>query len=132
MVEVSLPDGAKIEFDQSVSLFSIAETISKGLAKKVIAGKINGGELVDLSTVISQNCSVELVTDQDPEGLEVIRHSTAHLLAYAAKSLFPNIQVTIGPVIENGFYYDFSFNRPFVPEDLRAIEKKMRELSKKK
>src|SRR5690606_2544202 len=107
-----------------------AESIGPGLARAALAGKLNG-QLVDLSNLIETDSDLVLITEKDPEGLEVIRHSCAHLLAHAVKELFPDVQVTIGPVIENGFYYDFSYKRPFTPEDLAAIEKRMEECSQR-
>jgi threonyl-tRNA synthetase len=130
MVNVTLPDGSIRSFDEPVSAGAIARSISPSLAKSAVAARIDG-HLVDLSHVVSTDASLALVTGDEPEGLEVIRHSTAHLLAQAVKALFPQAQVTIGPVIEDGFYYDFSFERAFTPEDLLAIEKKMKQLSKK-
>ena len=109
----------------------VARSISPGLAKSAVCARLNNDEFVDLDTSISGNCSLQIITEKDSEGLEVIRHSTAHLLAYAAKSLFPDMQVTIGPVIEDGFYYDFAYSRPFTPEDLVKIENKMIALAKK-
>ncbi len=129
-VEITLPDGSVRQFPGPVSVADVAQSIGSGLAKAALAGKVNG-ELVDTSHVIEDNAQLAIITDKDKEGLEVIRHSTAHLLAYAVKSLFPEAQVTIGPVIDNGFYYDFSYKRPFTPEDLAAIEAKMAELAKK-
>ena len=130
MVNVTLPDGSIRSFDEPLSAGAIARSISPSLAKSAVAARVDG-HLVDLSHVVSTDTSLALVTGDEPEGLEVIRHSTAHLLAQAAKALFPQAQVTIGPVIEDGFYYDFSFERAFTPEDLSAIEKKMKQLSKK-
>ncbi len=130
MISVQLPDGAKRSFDQAVTVAEVAASIGPGLAKAAIAGKVDG-RLVDTSFRIESDAQLAIITDKDPEGLQIIRHSTAHLLAYAVKELFPDAQVTIGPVIENGFYYDFSYKRPFTPEDLAAIEKKMAELAKK-
>jgi threonyl-tRNA synthetase len=130
MIQISLPDGSKRPFDGPVSVAQIAQSIGAGLAKAALAGKVDG-KLVDTSYVIGKDAQLAIVTDKDADGLEIIRHSTAHLLAYAVKELFPEAQVTIGPVIENGFYYDFSYKRPFTPEDLAAIEKKMAELAKK-
>ncbi|MBC7575448.1 MAG: threonine--tRNA ligase [Herminiimonas sp.] len=130
MVTVSLPDGSKRQFDAPLSVAQVAASIGAGLAKAALAGKVDG-KVVDTAFVIDHDADLAIITDKDPEGLDVIRHSTAHLLAYAVKSLFPDAQVTIGPVIENGFYYDFSYKRPFTPEDLVAIEKKMAELAKK-
>lgn len=130
MPVVTLPDGSVREYDRAVTLAQVAESIGAGLARAALAGKVDG-KLVDLSFEIAQDAQVSLITTRDPEGLEVIRHSTAHLLAQAVKSLFPSAQVTIGPVIEDGFYYDFAYERPFTPEDLAAIEKKMEELAEK-
>ncbi|WP_283150235.1 threonine--tRNA ligase [Silvimonas soli] len=129
MISITLPDGSKREFDAPISVAGVAGSIGAGLARAALAGKVNG-QLVDTSFVIDRDVNLAIVTDRDADGLEVIRHSTAHLLAYAVKSLFPEAQVTIGPVIEDGFYYDFSYKRPFTPEDLAAIEKKMAELAK--
>ncbi|NOL49872.1 threonine--tRNA ligase [Pelistega europaea] len=135
MIQITLPDGSKREFEQAVSVADVAHAIAPSLAKAALAGKIGTttGEtkLVDTSYIIDKDTSLAIVTAKDPEGLDLIRHSTAHLLAYAVKSLFPEAQVTIGPVIDNGFYYDFSYKRPFTPEDLEKIEKKMHELAKK-
>ncbi|MEW5880943.1 MAG: threonine--tRNA ligase [Pseudomonadota bacterium] len=128
MISIRLPDGSIRSFDKPVSVAEVAASIGAGLAKAAIAGKVDG-KLVDMSYVIDHDATLSIVTDRDPEGLEILRHSTAHLLAYAVKELFPDAQVTIGPVIENGFYYDFSYKRPFTPEDLAAIEKKMAELA---
>jgi threonyl-tRNA synthetase len=130
MPDVRLPDGAIKHFDAPVSVLAVAQSIGPGLAKAALAAKVNG-QLVDTSYVIARDADLAIVTDRDPEGLEVLRHSTAHLLAYAVKQLFPDAQVTIGPVIEDGFYYDFSFKRPFTPEDLAAIEAKMTELARR-
>ena len=130
MVQITLPDGSLREFPGSVTVAELAASIGAGLAKATLGGKVDG-QLVDAGFSISHNASVSIVTAKDAEGLELIRHSTAHLLAYAVKSMFPQAQVTIGPVIENGFYYDFSFERPFTPEDLVAIEKRMSELASK-
>src|SRR5438067_3589140 len=130
MVSVRLPDGSERQFDGPVTVAQVAASIGAGLAKAALAGKVDG-KVVDTSFLIDKNAELAIITDKDPEGLDVIRHSTAHLLAYAVKELFPDAQVTIGPVIENGFYYDFSYKRPFTPEDLQAIEKKMGELVKK-
>jgi threonyl-tRNA synthetase len=129
MPDIRLPDGAVKHFDAPVSVAAVAAAIGPGLAKSALAGKVDG-KLVDTSYVVDRDVDLAIVTDKDPEGLEVLRHSTAHLLAYAVKELFPDAQVTIGPVIEDGFYYDFSYKRPFTPEDLAAIEKKMAELAK--
>ncbi len=130
MVAIRLPDGSQRQFDAPVTVAQVAASIGAGLAKAALAGKVDG-KLVDTSYLIEQDADLAIVTDKDADGLDVIRHSTAHLLAYAVKELFPDAQVTIGPVIENGFYYDFSYKRPFTPEDLQAIEKKMAELAKK-
>ena len=130
MPDVRLPDGAVKHFDAPVTVAQVASAIGPGLAKAALAGRIDG-KLVDTSFVIDRDASLAIVTDKDPDGLEVLRHSTAHLLAYAVKELFPDAQVTIGPVIEDGFYYDFSYKRPFTPEDLAAIEERMSELARK-
>ncbi len=130
MISIRLPDGSQRQFEQSVTVAQVAASIGTGLAKAALAGKVNG-QLVDTSHLIDSDVDLSIVTDKDADGLEVIRHSTAHLLAYAVKELFPDAQVTIGPVIENGFYYDFSYKRPFTPDDLVLIEKKMAELAKK-
>ena len=130
MINITLPDGSKREFPGPVKVADIAASIGPGLAKAAIAGKVDG-KVVDTSFAVDHDAPVAIVTAKDPEGLEVIRHSTAHLLAYAVKELFPEAQVTIGPVIENGFFYDFSYKRPFTPEDLAAIEKRMSELAAK-
>jgi threonyl-tRNA synthetase len=130
MLKVRLPDGSERQFDGPVTVAQVAGSIGTGLAKAALAGKVDG-KLVDTSYLIEQDADLAIVTDKDPEGVDVIRHSTAHLLAHAVKELFPDAQVTIGPVIDNGFYYDFSYKRPFTPDDLTAIEKKMTELAKK-
>ena len=130
MVAVTLPDQSVRSFDKPVTVAEVAASIGPGLAKAALAGKVDG-KLVDTSFTINRDAQLAIVTDKDPDGLEIIRHSTAHLLAYAVKELFPEAQVTIGPVIENGFYYDFAYKRAFTPEDLEAIEKRMAELSKK-
>ncbi len=130
MVVITLPDGSQRRFDAPPTVAEVAASIGAGLARAAIAGKLDG-RLVDTSHRIESDAALAIVTERDPEGLEIIRHSTAHLLAYAVKSLFPDAQVTIGPVIDNGFYYDFSYKRPFTPEDLAAIEAKMAELAKK-
>lgn len=129
MPVISLPDGSKREFADAVSVMEVAQDIGPGLAKATLAGRING-ELVDASTRISDDAKLSIITARDEEGVEVIRHSTAHLLAMAAQDLYPGAQVTIGPVIDNGFYYDFAYERPFTPEDLTKIEKRMGELAK--
>ncbi len=127
---IRLPDGSERSFDSSVTVADVAASIGAGLARAALAGKVNG-QLVDTSYLIEENSDLAIITERDAEGVDVIRHSTAHLLAYAVKELFPDAQVTIGPVIDNGFYYDFSYKRPFTPEDLITIEKKMAELAKK-
>jgi threonyl-tRNA synthetase len=129
MPVITLPDGSQRTYSEPVSIEKVAADIGPGLAKAALAGKVDG-KLVDTSYIIERDARLAIVTDRDPEGLEVIRHSTAHLLAQAVKQLFPDAQVTIGPVIEDGFYYDFAYKRPFTPEDLIAIEERMRELSK--
>ena len=130
MPNIRLPDGSSKSFPGSVTVAEIASSIGPGLARAALAGKVNG-KLVDTSHRIDADADVAIVTERDPEGVEILRHSTAHLLAHAVKELFPDAQVTIGPVIENGFYYDFSYKRPFTPEDLAAIERKMAEISKR-
>jgi threonyl-tRNA synthetase len=130
MLNVTLPDGSRREFPGPVSVAEVAASIGAGLAKAAIAGRVDG-RLVDTSHRIDHDTQLAIVTDKDADGLEIIRHSTAHLLAYAVKELFPDAQVTIGPVIENGFYYDFAYKRPFTPEDLAAVEKRMAELAAK-
>jgi len=128
MIQITLPDSSVREFDSPVTVAQVALSIGAGLAKAALAGKVDG-QVVDTSYLISQNSALAVITAKDADGLEVIRHSTAHLLAYAVKELFPEAQVTIGPVIENGFYYDFACKRPFTPEDMAAIEKKMSALA---
>ena len=130
MIHITLPDGSQREFPGPVTVAEVAASIGTGLAKAALAGKVDG-KVVDTSYQIGADSQLSIITAKDADGLEVIRHSTAHLLAYAVKELFPQAQVTIGPVIENGFFYDFSFERPFTPEDLSAIEKKMGELAAK-
>jgi len=130
MVQITLPDGSLREFPGPVTVAEVAASIGAGLAKAALAGKVDG-KVVDTSFSISSNAQLAIVTAKDADGLEVVRHSTAHLLAYAVKDLYPDAQVTIGPVIENGFYYDFSYSRPFTLEDLAAIEKRMTELANK-
>ena len=134
MISIQLPDGSKREFPQPVTVAEVAASIGTGLAKAALAGRVGQGDaarLVDTSYRIDADTQLAIVTEKDADGLDVIRHSTAHLLAYAVKELFPEAQVTIGPTIEDGFYYDFAYKRPFTPEDLAAIEKKMAELAKK-
>lgn len=130
MLRITLPDGSQREFPGPVTVAAVAASIGTGLAKAALAGKI-GDQLVDTSYEITSDSALSIITAKNEEGLEVIRHSTAHLLAYAVKDLFPEAQVTIGPVVENGFYYDFAYKRPFTPEDLVAIEKRMTELALK-
>ena len=130
MIQITLPDGSQRAFPGPVTVAEVAASIGAGLAKAALAGKVDG-KVVDTSYQMAADASLAIVTAKDADGLEVIRHSTAHLLAYAVKDLFPQAQVTIGPVIENGFFYDFSYSRPFTPEDLIAIEKRMAELSAK-
>jgi len=130
MVAITLPDGSVRKFEQPVTVGEVAASIGPGLAKAALGGKVDG-KLVDTSYRVDRDARLAIVTDKDPEGLDMIRHSTAHLLAYAVKELFPDAQVTIGPVIDNGFYYDFSYKRPFTPEDLENIEKRMADLAKK-
>jgi threonyl-tRNA synthetase len=134
MITITLPDGSRREFAQAVTVGEVAASIGAGLAKAALAGRIGQGEdasLVDLSHSIEADANLAIVTEKDAAGLDLIRHSTAHLLAYAVKELFPDAQVTIGPVIENGFYYDFAYKRPFTPEDLASIEARMTELARK-
>ncbi|MFB6260991.1 MAG: TGS domain-containing protein, partial [Thiohalorhabdaceae bacterium] len=130
MPSVTLPDGSRKHYEQPVTVGDIAADIGSGLAKDAVAGKVDG-QVVDLSHTVPDNAEVAILTPKDEEGLEVIRHSTAHLLAEAVKELFPEAQVTIGPVIENGFYYDFAYHRSFTPEDLEAIEAKMAEIAER-
>ena len=127
---IKLPDGSVKAYPGPVTVAEVAQSIGAGLARAALAGKVDG-RLVDTSFRIEGDCALAIVTDRDPEGLEIIRHSTAHLLAQAVKELHPEAQVTIGPVIENGFYYDFAYKRPFTPEDLVAIEQRMAEIAKK-
>ncbi len=129
MIAITLPDGSRREFEQSLSVADVAASIGPGLAKAALAGKIDG-KLVDTSYRIENDVSLEIVTDKHPDALGVLRHSTAHLLAQAVQRLFPGAQVTIGPVIDNGFYYDFAYERPFTPEDLPAIEAEMQKIVK--
>ncbi|MDR2241079.1 MAG: threonine--tRNA ligase [Zoogloeaceae bacterium] len=130
MLTITLPDGSQRNFPQAVTVAEAAASIGAGLAKAALAGKVDG-QLVDTSFRIERDCALAVITDKDAEGVAVLRHSTAHLLAYAVKELFPEAQVTIGPVIENGFYYDFACPRPFTPEDLAKIETRMSELARK-
>jgi threonyl-tRNA synthetase len=130
MPVVTLPDGSQRQYDAPLTVGQVAKSIGSGLAKAALAGRVHE-DLVDLSYLIDKDIQLAIITEKDAEGLEVIRHSTAHLLAYAVKQLYPEAQVTIGPVVDNGFYYDFAYSRPFTPEDLLAIEKRMAELAKK-
>ena len=130
MPVITLPDGSQRSFAQPVTVADVALSIGAGLARAALAGKVDG-QLVDTSHLIAHDAALAIITDKDAEGVEIIRHSTAHLLAHAVKELFPDAQVTIGPIIENGFFYDFSYQRPFTPEDLAAIEKRMAELAKR-
>src|SRR5882757_1710323 len=129
MPVVTLPDGSQRRFENPVTVDEVAADIGAGLRKAALAGRVNGN-LVDTSHLIANDVELAIVTDKDPDGIEVIRHSTAHLLAQAVKQLFPDAQVTIGPVIQDGFYYDFSYKRPFTTEDLALIEARMGELAK--
>ncbi|MEO6986891.1 MAG: TGS domain-containing protein, partial [Paralcaligenes sp.] len=135
MVHITLPDGSQREFPGPVSVSDVAHSIGTGLGRAALAGRVTMAgakpRLVDTSFLIEHDAALAIITAKDAAGLDLIRHSTAHLLAYAVKFLFPEAQVTIGPVIENGFYYDFSYKRPFTPEDLESIERKMVELAKK-
>ncbi|MEI6318202.1 MAG: threonine--tRNA ligase [Pseudomonadota bacterium] len=130
MPDIRLPDGSVRHFDAPVTVAQVAQSIGAGLARAALAGKVDG-RLVDTSHLITADAELAIITDRDADGVDVIRHSTAHLLAYAVKELFPDAQVTIGPVIDNGFYYDFSYKRPFTPDDLATIEKRMVELAKR-
>jgi len=130
LLKIKLPDGAVKDFPGPVTVAEVAQSIGAGLARAALAGKVNG-RLVDTSHRIEADAELAIVTEKNPEGVEILRHSAAHLLAHAVKELFPEAQVTIGPVIENGFYYDFAYKRPFTPEDLAAIEKRMAEIAKK-
>jgi threonyl-tRNA synthetase len=128
-IGVALPDGSNKSLEEGATVLDLARAIGAGLARNAIAGKVNG-EQVDLSTILHDGEKVEIITEKSPEALEIIRHSTSHLMAQAVKSLFPEAKVTIGPSIENGFYYDFDVESPFSPDDLEKIEAKMRELAK--
>jgi threonyl-tRNA synthetase len=130
MPDIRLPDGSVKKFDRPLTVAELAQAIGPGLARAALAGRVNG-KLVDTSHRIEGDAEVAIITDKDREGVELLRHSTAHLLAHAVKELFPEAQVTIGPVIEDGFYYDFAYKRPFTPEDLAAIEKRMQEIVKR-
>ncbi|WP_416771103.1 threonine--tRNA ligase [Pseudomonas sp. RHF3.3-3] len=128
MIRITLPDGSQREYDQPLSVFEVAASIGVGLARAAVAGRIDG-VLVDCDTLIEQDAAVSIVTPRDDEGLQILRHSCAHLLAMAVKQLYPSAQVTIGPVIENGFFYDFAYERPFTPQDLELIEERMQALA---
>src|SRR5215216_4629327 len=128
MPNIRLPDGSSKSFPNPVTVAEIAASIGAGLARAALAGKVNG-KIVDTAHRVDADADVSIITERDAEGVDILRHSTAHLLAHAVKELFPEAQVTIGPVIENGFYYDFAYKRPFTPEDLAAIEKRMAEIS---
>ena len=127
MPNITLPDGHVKHFEHPLTIHDVALSIGPGLAKAALAGRVDN-KVVDLSYLLTEDCSLALLTDKDPESLEVIRHSAAHLLAQAVKLLFPKAEVTIGPVIDDGFYYDFAYERPFTPDDLVRIEEKMQEL----
>ncbi len=127
MIHITLPDGSKKSFEQAPTLREVAESIGAGLAKAALAGKIDGVP-VDLSRTVDRDAAIEIITHRSPEALEIVRHSTAHLLAQAVQRLHPGAQATIGPVIENGFYYDFAYARPFTPDDLPAIEQEMNKI----
>ena len=134
MISIQLPDGSRREYPGPVTVAEVAASIGPGLAKAALAGRIGadaGSRLVDTNFLIDHDERLAIVTDKDADGLDIIRHSTAHLLAYAVKELFPDAQVTIGPVIENGFFYDFAYKRPFTLDDLAALEAKMSELARK-
>ena len=130
MVSIKLPDGSKKNFPNSIKGYELAKSISKSLSKSAIALSING-QLKDLNYEINKNCDVEIITNESDLGIEILRHDAAHVMAEAVKILFPDVQITIGPPIENGFYYDFSKKDPFIPEDLIKIEKKMLEIINK-
>src|SRR5271166_3338360 len=130
MPVITLPDGSQKQFDRAISVAEIAASIGPGLAKAALGGRLDG-VLVDTSHVVGHDAKLCIVTDKDPEGIEIIRHSTAHLLANAVQELFPDAQVTIGPVIEDGFFYDFAYKRPFTTDDLAAIEQRMAEIAAK-
>jgi len=130
MPQVTLPDGSVRSFDKPVTVADVAADIGPGLAKSALAGRVNG-QLVDTAYLIEEDADIAIITGRDDEGLEIIRHSTAHLLAHAVNELFPDAQVTIGPVTDDGFYYDFAYKRSFTEDDLRAIEKRMDEIAKR-
>ncbi|MBT3562304.1 MAG: TGS domain-containing protein, partial [Gammaproteobacteria bacterium] len=126
---ITLPDGSQKSFDHAVSIHEIAKSIGSGLAKAALAGKVSG-EIVDTSYLVETDAEISIITSKDADGVDVLRHSCAHLMAQAVQQLFPSAQVTIGPVIEDGFFYDFAYERAFTPEDLQKIEKRMKEISK--
>src|SRR5687767_14912186 len=128
MPVITLPDGSQRSFEQPLTVAELAASIGAGLARAALAGRVDG-RLVDTSHLIDHDAQVAIVTGKDPDGLEILRHSTAHLLAQAVQAIYPEAQVTIGPVIEDGFYYDFAFQRPFTPEDLEKFEAKMKEIA---
>ncbi|MBC8006574.1 MAG: TGS domain-containing protein, partial [Prolixibacteraceae bacterium] len=130
MPSIRLPDGSLRAFDKPATVAEVAASIGAGLARAALAGRVDG-KLVDTSFIIDHDVDLAVVTDKDAEGVDILRHSTAHLLAHAVKELFPDAQVTIGPVIEDGFYYDFSYKRPFTPEDLAEIEKRMVDIARR-
>ena len=127
MIQITLPDGSKREYPGPVTVADVAASIGPGLAKVTVAGKVNG-RLVDASDTITQDANLQIITPKDNDGLEIIRHSTAHLLGHAVKQLYPTAKMVIGPVIEDGFYYDIAYERPFTPDDMAAIESRMRAL----
>src|SRR3569623_122308 len=129
MITITLPDGSQRQFDRPVTVQDVAASIGAGLAKATLAGKVDG-KLVDASYTIDRDASLEIVTEKSPEALDILRHSTAHLLGQAEQRLFPGAQVTIGPVVDNGFYYDFAYERPFTPDDLEAIQAEMEKIVK--
>ena len=130
MINIKLPDGSLRTFENAVTVADVAASIGPGLAKAALAGRVNG-KVVDTAFRMDTDAELAIITDKDAAGLDVLRHSSAHLLAHAVKELFPDAQVTIGPVIDDGFFYDFSYKRPFTPEDLAAIEKRMNEIAKR-
>ena len=127
MIQITLPDGSQRQFDSAVTVAEVAAAIGPGLAKNTVAGKVDG-RLVDASDLIERDASVHIITPKDEEGVEIIRHSCAHLVGHAVKQLYPSAKMVIGPVIDEGFYYDISYERPFTPEDMAAIEQRMKEL----
>ena len=127
MPTITLPDGSQKSFDHPVSVLEVAQSIGAGLAKATLAGKVNGKQ-VDACDLIETDATLQIITPKDEEGLEIIRHSCAHLIGHAVKQLYPTAKMVIGPVIDEGFYYDIAYERPFTPEDMAAIEARMREL----